>query len=49
MLASGLFLLFQCGRVAIVLYLPALALATVSRVDVTTSVLLMGLLCVVYT
>jgi len=49
MLASALFLLFQCGRVAIVLYLPALALATVSNIDVTTSIVLMGVLCVVYT
>jgi SSS family transporter len=49
MLASALFLLFQCGRVAIVLYLPALALATVSNLDVTTSIVLMGVLCVVYT
>lgn len=49
MLASALFLLFQCGRVAIVLYLPALALATVSSLDVTTSIMLMGVLCVVYT
>ena len=49
MIASALFILFQCGRIAIVLYLPALALATVSRLDVTTSIILMGVLCVVYT
>jgi SSS family transporter len=49
LVASGLFILFQCGRVAIVLYLPALALATVSSLDVTLCILLMGVLCVVYT
>jgi len=49
MIASGLFILFQCGRVAIVLFLPSLALATVSNMDVLTSILLMGLLCVIYT
>ncbi len=49
MIASALFILFQCGRVAIVLYLPALALATVSRISVTSSILLMGVLCVIYT
>lgn len=49
MMASALFILFQCGRVAIVLFLPALALATVSSIDVTVCILLMGVLCVIYT
>ena len=49
LLASALFMLFQCGRIAIVLYLPALALSTVSDLDVTTCVLGMGILCVLYT
>lgn len=49
LIASALFILFQCGRVAIVLYLPALALATVSNISVTTSIVLMGVLCVIYT
>ncbi len=49
MIASALFILFQCGRVAIVLYLPALALATVSNISVTTSIVMMGVLCVIYT
>ncbi len=49
LLASSLFILFQWGRVAIVLYLPALALATVSDIDVSTCIVLMGLLCVIYT
>jgi SSS family transporter len=47
--ASTVFILFQLGRQAIVLLLPSLALAAVSDLDVTTSVLLMGALCVAYT
>ena len=49
MVASGLFVLFQTGRIAIVLYLPALALSTVSSIDLNTSILLMGVLCIIYT
>ena len=49
LIASALFMLFQCGRVAIVLFLPSLALATVSDMDVTTCIVLMGVLCVIYT
>ena len=43
------FILFQIGRQAIVLLLPALALATVSDLDVTLCIVLMGALCVLYT
>jgi len=49
LMASTLFILYQLGRIAIVLYLPALALATVSRFNVTSCILLMGLLCIIYT
>ncbi len=49
LLASALFILFQLGRIAIVLYLPALALAAVSSFEVHTCILLMGLLCILYT
>lgn len=49
LIASGLFMLFQCGRIAIVLFLPSLALATVSDLSVTNCILLMGVLCVLYT
>jgi SSS family transporter len=49
MIASALFIAFQCGRTAIVLFLPSLALSTVSSIDVVTAILLMGLLCVIYT
>jgi SSS family transporter len=47
--ASLSFTAFHLGRIAIVLYLPALALATVSDIDVITAILVIGLLCLVYT
>lgn len=46
---SASFILFQIGRVSIVLYLPALALATVCSLDIYTCIIVMGVLCVVYT
>ncbi|AWI09526.1 sodium:solute symporter family transporter [Ereboglobus luteus] len=46
---SAAFILFQLGRQAVVLLLPALALSAVCDLDVTTCILLMGVLCVVYT
>ena len=49
MVASGLFVFFQTGRIAIVLYLPALALSTVSSFDLNSSILVMGVLCIIYT
>ncbi len=49
MAGSILFMLYQCGRIAVVLYLPALALATVSDFNVQTCILVMGVLCIVYT
>jgi SSS family solute:Na+ symporter len=47
--ASTAFILFQLGRQAIVLLLPSLALATVSDLNVTTCIVVMGVLCVTYT
>ncbi len=47
--ASLLFMLFQAGRIAVVLFLPALALSTVSRFDIRVCIVLMGILCIVYT
>jgi len=47
--ASLSFILFHIGRVAIVLYLPAIALAQVSSVDVVTCIAIIGVLCVIYT
>jgi SSS family transporter len=47
--AAGSFLLLHLGRIAIVLYLPALALASVSDIGIMSSIIVLGLLCIVYT
>lgn len=46
---SAAFILFQIGRQAIVLLLPALALAAVSDLEVGLCISIMGVLCVLYT
>jgi SSS family transporter len=46
--ASASFTLFQVGRMAVVLYLPALALAAITPLSETQSILLMGILSIVY-
>ena len=46
--ASGSFVLFQVGRMAVVLYLSALALAVITPLSEEQSILLMGLLSIVY-
>jgi SSS family solute:Na+ symporter len=46
---SASFILFQLGRMAIVLYLPAIGLAAVSSLNVYTCILLMAVLCILYT
>ena len=47
--ASLQFILFQLGRIAVVLFLPSLALATVAGVNIYVSIVLVGVLCVAYT
>jgi SSS family solute:Na+ symporter len=47
--ASLSFMAFQIGRMAIVLYLPAIALATVTTLDVYTCILVTSVLCIIYT
>ena len=49
LLASAAFILFQLGRMAIVLYLPAMALSTVTGLNVYVCILVMGVLSTVYT
>lgn len=49
LLASGMFILMQFGRIGIVLLLPSIALSVVTGIDVKVCVLTMGLLCIVYT
>jgi len=47
--ASASFILFQIGRMAIVLFLPAIALTTVTGIDVYVCIFAMGLLATLYT
>ncbi len=46
---SASFILLQAGRLAIVMLLPALALAAVSGLNVYASIFLMGVFCTIYT
>lgn len=47
-LASALFILFMIARMALVLFLPSLALSTVTGIDIYTCILLMGVITIVY-
>ncbi|MBS0515816.1 MAG: sodium/solute symporter [Proteobacteria bacterium] len=50
MLASALCIAMQLGsRMSVILYLPALAIATITGIDVTWSILLMGGFTIIYT
>ena len=50
MLASGLFMLTQLGsRMSVILFLPSLAIATITGIDVVWSILLMGGFTIAYT
>lgn len=48
-LGSLSFILFQLGRIGIVLLLPSLAISIVTGIPVETSILIMGILCIIYT
>jgi len=48
-LGSFSFILFQVGRIGIVLYLPAIALALVTGIDISSCILVMGLISMFYT
>ncbi|YCM44409.1 sodium/solute symporter [Verrucomicrobiaceae bacterium 227] len=48
-IGSVTFILFHIGRVAIVLYLPALALSSVTNIDIFLAIGVIGILCVIYT
>ena len=48
MLASTLFCIFMIVRMAIVLYLPSLALTAVTGIDIYLCIVLMGLITIVY-
>ena len=50
MLASGLFILVQLGsRMSVILFLPSLAIATITGIDMVYSILMMGGFTIVYT
>lgn len=49
LVASSLFMLFHIGRVAIVLYLPALALSSATDINIYAAILAIGVLCIIYT
>ncbi|MDF1813309.1 MAG: sodium/solute symporter [Verrucomicrobiales bacterium] len=49
LVASALFMLFHVGRVAIVLYLPALALSSATDINIYLAILAIGVLCILYT
>jgi Na+(H+)/acetate symporter ActP len=46
---SASFILFQTGRMTIVLFLPALALSAVTGIGIDTSIIIMGVLATFYT
>ncbi|MGK0185402.1 MAG: SSS family solute:Na+ symporter [Verrucomicrobiales bacterium] len=48
-IASSLFILMQFGRIGIVLLLPSIALHVVTGMGIHTCILLMGVLCILYT
>ncbi|CAL1519362.1 sodium:solute symporter family transporter [Chitinophaga sp. MM2321] len=43
------FIFFQMGRMGIVLYLPAVAIAAVTGIDIYLLVVIMGVICIIYT
>jgi cyclically-permuted mutarotase family protein len=47
-LASFLFILFMIARMALVLFLPSLALTTVTGIDIYTCIILMGIVTIIY-
>jgi solute:Na+ symporter, SSS family len=49
MLASAQWIAFQFGRMAIILYMPSLALQAVTGIDISLCIVLMGVLTTLYT
>jgi len=49
LMGSVMFMIFQFGRIGIVLFLPSLALSVVTGIDVSVCIMAMGLLCIFYT
>ncbi len=49
LLGSASFIVFQLGRIGIVLFLPSIAISLVTGIDVSLCILVMGVLSIVYT
>ena len=49
LIGSAMFMLFQFGRLGIVLLLPSIALSVVTGIDIQVCIMVMGVLCVLYT
>ena len=49
LVASALFIMFQLGRMGIILFLPAIALSTVTGINIYICIATMGALCTLYT
>lgn len=49
LLGSTAYILLQLGRMAIVIFLPAIALSTVAGINIYLCILMMGILCTLYT
>jgi SSS family transporter len=47
-LASGIFIVFMVARTALVLFLPSLALTTVTGIDIYVCIILMGIITIIY-
>lgn len=48
LMASGIFIIFMLARMALVLYLPSLALSAVTGIDISLCIALMGLVTIIY-
>eukprot|EP01029_Cantina_marsupialis_P009437 TRINITY_DN21996_c0_g1_i1.p2 TRINITY_DN21996_c0_g1~~TRINITY_DN21996_c0_g1_i1.p2 ORF type:complete len:908 (+),score=93.42 TRINITY_DN21996_c0_g1_i1:4326-7049(+) len=48
LLASSLFIIFMVARMALVLFLPSLALTVVTGIDIYTCIILMGVITIIY-
>ena len=48
LMASALFIIFMVARMALVLYLPSLALTVVTGIDIYTCIILMGTITIIY-
>ena len=48
LLASGIFMVFMVARTALVLFLPSLALTTVTGIDIYICIILMGVITIIY-